>query len=72
MNKQLIDNLFRLDLNTNRKGTDGELSSGLGLMICRDFIQIQGGNLWAESKEGIGSTFHFTLPQIKPTTQNGN
>jgi len=72
MNKQLIDNLFRLDLNTNRKGTDGELSSGLGLMICRDFIQIQGGNLWAESKEGIGSTFHFTLPHIKPTTQNGN
>jgi len=62
MNRKLIDNLFHVDVNTNRKGTDGESSSGLGLMICKDFIEKSGGELDIESTEGKGSVFHFTIP----------
>jgi len=62
MSKEMIDNLFRLDTDTNRKGTEGEPSTGLGLILCKEFIEKHGGKLWAESKEGKGSTFYFTLP----------
>ena len=62
MNKKMIDNLFHLDKNTNRKGTDGENSTGLGLIICKDFIEKNGGRLLIESDEGKGSIFRFTIP----------
>jgi len=62
MNQHMIDNLFRLDIDTNRKGTDGEASTGLGLVISKDFVEKNGGQLWTESIEGKGSTFSFTLP----------
>jgi len=63
MNRNMLDNLFRLDVNTNRKGTDGEYSTGLGLIICKDLVEKHGGKLWAESEEGKGSTFRFSLPE---------
>ncbi len=62
MNKEMITNLFHLDANTNRKGTEGEYSTGLGLVICKDFIEKQGGKLSIESEEGKGSIFSFVLP----------
>ena len=62
MKKEMIENLFRLDINTSRKGTEGEPSTGLGLIICNDFIKKHGGKLIVESEEGKGSIFRFTLP----------
>jgi len=62
MNKKLIANLFHLDVNTNRKGTDNEYSTGLGLLICKDFIEKNGGKLDIKSEEGKGSDFRFTVP----------
>ena len=62
MNSELRENLFRLNAQTSRKGTDGEPSAGLGLIICKDFIEKLGGEIFVESQEGIGSTFKFTLP----------
>lgn len=62
MSRQILDNLFHLDKQTNRLGTDGEPSTGLGLYLCKDFIEKNGGTLDVESEEGYGSTFRFTLP----------
>jgi signal transduction histidine kinase len=63
MSQSLKDNLFRIDARTNRPGTDGEPSSGLGLILCKEFIEKMGGELWVESEEKKGSTFYFTIPE---------
>jgi signal transduction histidine kinase len=55
------DNLFKLDVNMARKGTEGELSTGLGLLLCKEFVEKNGGKLYVESEEGKGSRFYFTL-----------
>jgi len=65
MSQDLIDNLFILNVKTNRAGTEGELSTGLGLILCKDFIDKHGGSLTIKSIEGKGSTFSFTLGQLK-------
>ncbi len=67
MKKNMIDNLFHIDKQTNRKGTEGEPSTGLGLILCKDIIEKHCGKFWIESEEGIGSTFHFTIPHNAET-----
>ena len=62
MNQEMKENLFNIDVNTSRKGTEKEASNGLGLLICKEFVAKHGGKLWVESEEGKGSTFFFTLP----------
>ncbi|MFH5882726.1 ATP-binding protein [Halalkalibaculum sp. DA3122] len=46
----------------SRKGTRRERGSGMGLKLCREFVERQGGTIWFESEEGRGTTFYFTLP----------
>ncbi|MDQ7817937.1 MAG: CHASE domain-containing protein [Melioribacteraceae bacterium] len=57
-----VKRLFRVEEKVSTKGTDGELSTGLGLLLCKEFIEMHRGKIWAESKENTGSTFYFTLP----------
>jgi signal transduction histidine kinase len=65
INVQLIERLFHIDETIGRRGTEGEESSGLGLLLCKEFVEKNGGEIWVESLEGKGSTFSFTIPASK-------
>lgn len=65
MSRELAEGLFRIDVKSSRPGTEGEPGTGLGLLLCREFIEKHGGTIQAESLEGQGSTFTFTLPGIQ-------
>ena len=62
MSSEMAANLFRLDVQTGRPGTDDESSSGLGLLLCKEFVEKHGGKILVESEEGKGSTFSFSIP----------
>ncbi len=64
MDRLLLSKLFLLNEKTNRKGTEGEPSSGLGLLLCKEFVGKNGGKIWAESEVGKGSTFFFSVPVV--------
>jgi signal transduction histidine kinase/tetratricopeptide (TPR) repeat protein len=61
MSAKMVENLFRLDVQTNRNGTNNEPSTGLGLIICKEFVEKHGGEIWVESEEGKGSTFYISF-----------
>lgn len=54
--------LLHTDTHFSTFGTNNEEGSGLGLLLCQDFVVKNGGKLWFTSKEGEGSTFYFSLP----------
>jgi CheY-like chemotaxis protein len=62
MNSTMTANLFRLNVNNSRPGTEGEQSTGLGLLLCKEFVDRHGGEIWVESVEGAGTSFYFTIP----------
>jgi PAS domain S-box-containing protein len=64
ISKQMQDQLFKIDSSTSRKGTNGELSCGLGLHLCKEFVSSHNGKIWVESLNGEGSTFFVTLPSV--------
>ncbi len=65
MSKENIDKLFRIDEYFSTTGTSGESGTGLGLIICKEFVEKNKGKISIESEPGIGSTFTFTLPKKK-------
>ena len=59
---ELQPNIFNFDPDKSKKGTQGERGTGLGLMICKEFIEINHGTISVESKLGKGSTFFVRIP----------
>jgi signal transduction histidine kinase len=60
--KEYLNKLFRIDEKIKSTGTDGEKGTGLGLIICREFVEKNGGEIFVRSEPGEGSTFSFTIP----------
>ncbi|MBD3410828.1 MAG: PAS domain S-box protein [Ignavibacteriales bacterium] len=60
-----LDKLFRIESKFSTIGTRDEKGTGLGLILCREFVEKNGGEIGVESEIGVGTTFTFTLPKGK-------
>jgi PAS domain S-box-containing protein len=60
-----LEKIFRIDQNHSTLGTLNEKGTGLGLILCKEFIDKHSGKIWAESEPNKGSAFHFFLPKIE-------
>jgi two-component system, sensor histidine kinase and response regulator len=65
MSEDKVQRLFKLgERNLSTAGTSGEIGAGLGLILCREFVEKHGGEIRAESQKGQGSKLTFTLPRF--------
>ena len=62
MSEEGLSKIFRLDAQYTQTGTHGETGTGLGLLLCKEFVEKNHGRIWVESELGKGSAFKFTLP----------
>ena len=62
MKEEIIAKLFRIDANLSTRGTENEKGTGLGLFLCKEFVEKHNGKIWVESESGKGSTFKFYIP----------
>lgn len=70
MDENVKDNLFKSDLNESKPGTANEKGTGLGLIICKDFVERNHGKIWIENNREKGTAFKFTLPVYKEEIHN--
>jgi len=63
MEKEVLETLFKIGSTKSLNGTDGERGTGLGLILCKEFVEKNGGTITVESVVEIGSTFKFSIPE---------
>lgn len=63
LSQQALEKIFKMEGITSTVGTSNEKGTGLGLLLCQEFVEIEGGKIWVESNLGVGSEFKFTLPK---------
>lgn len=65
ISKNILPKLFNIEENISSLGTENETGTGLGLMLCKEFISKHNGQIWVKSNDDKGSEFLFTLPLVK-------
>jgi signal transduction histidine kinase len=65
-----IQKLFRIDIHHTTMGTLKEIGTGLGLILCKEFVELNGGSVWVKSDRELGTTFTFTLPKNASLVKN--
>ncbi|MBX3043599.1 MAG: PAS domain S-box protein [Candidatus Kapabacteria bacterium] len=65
MDEETQNKLFQIDKRVSTLGTADEKGSGLGLILCKDFVEKHGGKIWVESKVGVGTIFFFSIPKVE-------